>query len=328
MKKHLLSLALVTAGAVHVMAQPTLTSSNIAPAVGQSFTTHTAGYVSPGNSGANQVWNLAFTPSTGNTSTFVAPSSTPNGSSFPNSNVAMNSGANTAYYKATSTEFQVAGFYGNGTVISYYNNEDMLRFPFSYNSSYTDTWGTTFVNGVTFYRTGSTTVTYDGYGTLTTPGGTFQNVVRTHFVQTYQDSSSFGIITYTNDEYMWWLPGYSFVIATVGTLTSSFGSPTQYGQYDSNVSVGTAEIGSPQLLDVFPVPANEKLTLNVGNAEAVTEVKIFSVTGAEVKSISAEKLFVEQNVAEIPVFDLPQGVYFLQVRKGNAMNTRKIVISR
>src|SRR5262249_35849058 len=137
----------------------------------------------------------------------------------------------------------------------------------AYNNTYTDSWAATFVSSsYTFYRTGSTTVTADGYGTLTTPDGTFNNVMRVHFVQTYQDSAYISgpiIITYQNDEYMWYLNGNHYPIAAVYTLSSNASSTTTGGFYMSNVVNSVPETTSVLSLSLSPNPANNFVDFNL-----------------------------------------------------------------
>jgi hypothetical protein len=159
MKKSTLLLLVAGGFCSALVAQPVLTSAGIMPVVGSSYTSVTSAYASPGNSGANQTWNLALTNNGTGTATGVTPSSTPYAASFPGATVAFNSGAY-AYYKGTSSAWQNCGYVSGSTVISYSNLEDMLHFPFTYNDTYTDTWSATFVSAsYTYYRTGTTTVT-------------------------------------------------------------------------------------------------------------------------------------------------------------------------
>lgn len=330
LKKILLASALAPIG---LIAQPTLTASGINPVIGDVLTTHTAQYVAPGSAGANQTWNLAFTSSGSASSTGVAPSSTPYSSSFPTASVAF--GPTTwAYYKTSSTAYQMNGVVNSsGTVIAYSDLEDMLRFPTAYNSSYTDTWSSTFVQATyTYYRTGTTTVTADAWGTLTTPAGTFSNVMRVHFVQTYQDSTYIAnmpfVTTYQNDEYMWYLNGNHNPIAAVYDLTTQAGSFTG-GFYMQNVVSGVEEQEIESSLSLFPNPATDhiNLTWNVSQAQDVS-VCIYDATGKLVKSEQQTQTVEGENVTRIYIGDLPAGVYFATMRtEADIPVTRRFVVA-
>lgn len=337
MKKslHFLMLCGGITAATTGIAQPTLTATGINPIISDVLNTTNTNYVSPGASGAGQTWDLSsMSPASTATQTGVTPSATPNGASFPNANVAFNSAGAYGYYKTSSASWQFYGAVsGGGTVISYSNPEDLLRFPFSYSNTYTDTWATTFVSTYTFYRTGSTTVTADGYGTLTTLVGTFNNVLRVHFVQNYQDSTDFGfgpyIITYQNDQYMWFLNANHYPIASVLTMTID-GSPTTAGYYLNGV-VGMEERSNDMISHtVFPNPASENLNININLiSNQKVEINLYNSIGSLVeKSISADGLQGD-NLYKIDIQDLPQGIYFAEViLNGSSVSTRRFAVSR
>jgi hypothetical protein len=318
----------------NVVAQPTLTASGINPAVGDQINSNGANYVSPGNAGANQTWDLSAMVSSGSGSfTYTTASSTTYASSYPNANVATNASGEYVYYKTSATTWQ---FYGAVTSVtmSYSNPEDMLRFPFTYNNSYIDTWATTFINGgYTFYRTGKDSVSADSYGTLITPAGTFTNVLRVHFVQNYQDSvyisSTSMITTYHNDEYMWYLNGNHNPIATVYDLTSSSGPLAQQGNYMSNVS----GINEPSVLisyNLFPNPSSENLNVNLNLKEdQKIEIKIFNLSGELIEVPVSANAKQGTNDYRINVNNLPAGIYFAEmILNGQSTSTRRFTVSK
>lgn len=330
LKKIILASALIPFG---LIAQPTLTSSGINPVIGDVITTHGAQYVAPGNAGANQTWNLGFTSTGSSVTTGVAPSSTPYSSSFPTANVSFGTSPY-VYYKTPSTAWQMNGVVnGAGTVIAYSDLEDMLRFPTAYNSSYTDTWSATFVQATyTYYRTGSTTVTADGWGTLTTPAGTFANVMRVHFVQTYQDSTYIQnmpfVITYQNDQYMWYLNGNHYPVASVYTLTAA-SSTSQAGYYLDNVVSGIDESQALSSLSLYPNPATDQLNLSYTLADSrEVVVSVFNADGSLVREMKQGQSAEGENIQRIFVGDLPDGIYFATITaEGNLPVTRRFVVA-
>lgn len=334
MKKNLLSLfSACVMTSVGLVAQPTLTSSGISATIGEVLSiANSTVTASPGNSGANQTWNLSSLTGTASSNTVVSVSSTPNGASFPNANIALQGSGYYAYYKTSSTAWQNYGS-SSSVVMAYSNPEDFMHFPFTYNNTYTDTWATTFTNTYTFYRTGSTTVTADGYGTVTTPAGTFTNALRVHFVQNYQDSAYIGvpyIITYQNDEYMWYVNGNHLPLATVYTLTSN-GSPSSGGSYMTNavngISSHDATINSCKL---FPNPATDQASLSLDLNEArLVQVELFNALGTNVGPVIKEVGSAGHNNIPINLGNLPEGIYFAQVYlDGKLTETRRFIVAR
>ena len=338
MTKKLLSLTtgIFTLVCVVSKAQPVLTSAGINPVIGESFTFINSNYISPGNAGANQTWDLSSMSGTSSGLTsVVAPSSTTNAASFPGSNVACNNptAGTVNYYKTTSNAMQNYGVVSS-VVIPYSEPEDIIRFPFAFNNTYSDAWTAQFANGgYTFYRKGTTTVTADGYGTLITPTSTYTNVMRVHFVQAYQDSANVGmpyIITYNNDEYMWYKEGVHAQVALVCNLTNSLGSPFTGGAYlDDGAEINDVPdlISSPC---IFPNPASNRLTLNFTlgeNKEA--DIKLFNAFGQQVETSLNIDGIKGSNTVQLDVAKLPEGIYFVQiVSESNKITTGCFVVDR
>jgi hypothetical protein len=349
MRKPLQNLVL-TAGLLTsavTLAQPTLTATGMNPVVGDHVNNYNATYVSPGSAGASQTWNLAaMGTGTLNASTGITVSSTPYASNYSAANIAFTyaGGSEYGYYNTSSSALQYDGAAvtsGTTTVEFIYSNpEDFLHFPFAYNNTYTDTWMATFTSaGSQYVRKGNTTVTADGYGTVTTPAGTFSNVMRIHFVQIYTDSTNitgFGpyVLDYDNDEYMWYLNNNHYPIATVSSFsaTSTFtNSVTQSASYITGVIAGienpSSFIASSNL---FPNPASGNTTLSVTLTEnKKVEIKLLNILGAETgKTITAEGIQGE-NTYKPDIGNLSEGIYFVQISlDGTIASTQKLIISK
>lgn len=331
MKKFLL---LLFAGfnATIVFAQPILTASGTNPVIGDIVSTYEGSYVAPGNAGANQTWDLSsMTGTPAGTYTAVAVSSTPMGSSFPGSNICLVSDTTYTYYNTTPSLFQFSGLATGTLLLSYSDPEDYLRFPCTYNSSYTDTWAVSFTTSITFYRKGSSTVTADGYGTLKTPAGTYNNAMRIHTVQTYKDSADISgfpyIITYSNDEYMWYVDGTHYPVATLFSLSVNSGPPEQGATY-IGLPLG---INDPEVLnkfEIFPNPVSSDLRFDIDLKENKTiEVQLFNAIGTLVRTPINKEGKTGPNEYTIHVGDLTEGIYFARIiLDGVLTSTRKFTV--
>lgn len=320
------------------LAQPTLTATGINPVVGDIFTqTSSTVGVNQGSSGAGQTWNLSSITGTTGTYSMVAASSTTYSASFPGANLSETGAV--SYYKTSSTAWQIYGVVESTVTISYSNPEDVLHYPFTFNNSYTDTWSSTFVNaGSTYYRTGLDSIKADGYGTITTPIGTFNNALRVHFVQNYQDSTYIGtpyVITYRNDEYMWYINGNHSAIAATYTFTSAsafLGNTTTYGStYLSNVVAGIDEQSDIiSSYNLFPNPASNSININLSLTEnQAVELKLFNSLGAQVlASVNKEGMQGENNY-KLDISTLPEGIYFVQLHlDGNLTSTKRFIVTK
>lgn len=319
-----------------LIAQPTLTATGINFEIGETYYFIDISYVSPGNPGANQTWDLSSATITSQKlTTVVAPSSTVNGGDFPYSNIACSNFSGVMYFKTSATAFQNYGISSTSSIIAYSDPEDLLRYPFNYNDTYSDTWATQFLSGgYNFYRKGTTTLTADGYGTLITPGGTYTNTMRVHLVQVYQDSVSIqgtqSIITYTNDEYVWFKEGIHNQLAIMYSLTSSSGGPYTGGNYISVITEIDDISDFTSSINLFPNPASDKIALDITLAKnQKVDICLFNYLGQQIEINKVIDGVEGVNATQLDVSSLSNGIYFVQiVLDGNIASYKRFVISK
>jgi hypothetical protein len=71
-------------------------------------------------------------------------------------------------------------------------------------------------------------------------------------------------------------------------------------------------------LDLSPNPARDYFDVDLGvERTTVAEIKMFDVTGREVRSQSLGTISAGDHVAEILTSDLPSGIYFVRVTGSN-----------
>ncbi len=336
MKKHLLNSFLLAIGLpLATLAQPVLTATGINPVIGEQYVIKYGNYASPGSAGAGQTWNLSgITPASTGNYTAGAVASAPNSGLFSStSNIQVNDGSVYSFLNVSSGAYQNSGSIAGGVNFVYSNNEDIIHFPFNMNDAFSDPWAATFTSSsITFTRTGTTAVTYDGYGTLTTPAGTYSNVARLHVVQNYQDVASFGSINYTNDEYIWFMNNYHQALAGVTslTMTSTFtNNVTQTGFYAGNASVPTSLQTENEMTQVklFPNPASEQINIMLKNGLSIKTISLYDQLG---KLVNEQKIEDGQNaLVTIPLGDFANGIYHARIVGSNGdVYTQKISVVR
>jgi hypothetical protein len=317
-------------------AQPTITATGLNPVIGETYNIQNCNFINPGNAGANQTWNLSAMIGTSVVSTsYVAPSSTPHGSSFPNSNIAWSiPSSSVSYYNASSSAMQYYGFAAGSLVMSYANPEDVLHYPFTYNNSYSDNWNTVYYNGAyTFYRNGTTNVIADGYGTLITPEGTYNDVLRVHLVQSYQDSAFIGvpyIATYHNDEYRWYKEGTHIQIATVYSLTVVGSGTTSNASYlISNTAINQPTVSANSTL-FYPNPASDHICFNIHlTKNEKIEMVLFNTMSLKMGKIFTWNGVKGENALNMDLNNYPEGVYFAKILvNGTLVSTGRFMIIR
>lgn len=308
----------------------TLTATGCNPVVGQTYDRVFTGAFSQGSAGTNQTWNISSLTGTNSSANVVTVGSTPNGSNHPLANLSFEEGTNYTYMKTSSTAFQMYGIEVSISFV-YSNPEDLLRFPFSYPNTYTDTWAAIFTSGVTFNRKGSTTVTADGTGTLITPSGTYTNVLRLHSVQTYSDSADLGgtpyIITYNNDQYFWYKDGIHFPLASTYNLTSSASSPSTGGYY-TDVQVGILENEFlAKNLSVIPNPARNNISVSYSlEKNSQVTISILNSIGEEVLINQTFENLIGNHLLNIDISTLKKGIYFIRILANEELATKKLII--
>lgn len=328
MKKFLQLLTATTVVSGIALAQPTLVANGVNPQIGDVFNLATTNGFNPGASGANQTWNFgSLTQTSTMSSTIMAVSATPNASQFGSASLASYDGSAYAYYSTSSTQWLNVGAATTVATIPYQNPETFLQYPFTNGNSFTDTWSSTFTsNSITFNRTGTTTVTGDGYGTVITPAGTFSNALRVHLVQNYSDVSQFITITYSNDEYLWFVNGYHNPVVYTFTLTNSLSGTQSMGIYatnvPSNLSIGkvTAKVN---FFNMMPNPAKE--TLAIESSESIKEYVVYNSNG---ELLIRQELPDGGKALKLETNHYPNGVYMIQVKTiSGATEAKRLVVA-
>ena len=342
MKRTLLTLVAASAIATS-QAQPTLTATNMNPVHGDVFYGHQCDTnVSKGSSGAHVTWNFTAVAEAGlDTTSFFACDSTAFCSSFPGSNIAAKNGGVYVYASATAAGLSMKGVHGMGTDIVYDNAQDVVRYPLTYNTVFTDTSG--YANTVLgYYHTEIDSYICDGYGTLKLPGSTDTNTLRVHAISYTIDSIDLGGFTSVTksrgESYMWYRPGFHNALFSISydTAGSASGQPyvsavTYYvKKAGSGTTTSVAEINhQPFALQVYPNPANDAVHLKFNLQDATgASITITDVAGRAVAYISESNIATGENDIAYQVSSLPSGLYIVRMQSSAGIVSKKVVISR
>lgn len=80
--------------------------------------------------------------------------------------------------------------------------------------------------------------------------------------------------------------------------------------------------------ETYPNPASSQVFINVTNPEAASiAVQVFDMLGQLVLS-SVEEINAGENLIQLNIADIPEGIYYYTIRKGNLALTQKLIISR
>lgn len=352
MTKTLHTLLFFSAFCATALAQPTL-QMNVLPEIGDVVTFYDAdtANVSEGSAGANQTWDFSGLEATapGTQYIYLDPAATPAqfASNFPGANIAIKINEDTAVYtyaKKSASQLELLGAM-NETFTQKYQNTDIQLKTLSFNNSFSDDFTNTSDNGTgfVFYGKGSRTVTYDAYGTLKTPAGTFTNAMRIKGVSSQVDSVDFGVgklinrttftvydwlvanqpgvlvsVYYTHLITETYFPGLDPFIEDFGTFKSV--------SYIDNFTVGTfdrpAELAGIQMDFSGANPAIEELALNINSDNRRDNIQML-LTDAAGRIVDTQVIALASgdNPLSIPVAHLPAGSYFLTLSDGQALKT-------
>jgi hypothetical protein len=306
---------------INANAQPVLTAGNANPVIGDAFHWVLANnQASPGATGANQTWNFSsLVTSNVWRDTVVYPASAIHGSDFPTSDVSIF--IQNAYYTFFQTEidsfvFKGAGSYSWEKINS--NPEIYLTYPFTYNSTFTDSYAASENNGGTIISiTGTVTVTGDGYGTLQLPYETFTDVLRIKMIENEVQTISGNPTNVTRTKYLWYMSGMHQPILAM-TYLSAYG--TYSTQYLSGITVGINEYENLNDIAIFPNPANDNITIENNSQINNGSISIYNIQG---------QMLIQQplqlNKTEINISNFAKGIYILKFECNDGFAVKKFV---
>jgi hypothetical protein len=308
MKTLLSSIAVFTVFTVSTIAQPTINASNLPATFSSNIFYGVNSGFNAGNAGANQTWNFAtiLTIPVGVYNTIPTAGSLYQ-SSFPTANYCYKQSLNGSdfyfYHKQNTTSFDILSFgYESGSGIDYTPNpKTLIQFPATYNSTFVDSYQAAGPPTATTY-----TVTYDGYGTLVMPFGSYSNTIRQ---KTVLDD---GTIDYT-----WWNANPLYII-----MQTDFTDNNIYIYQNTTTTNVANNVADAASVTISPNPITTKATISFTNEQKNTSVKVTDSTGKEIRTavFSGKQYVFEKG-------NLATGIYYLQFSDAsNVIYTKQIVV--
>jgi len=246
-------------------------------------------------------------------------------------NISINDGYN--FFKNTTSDYRQVGYgasvNGSPVPVTFKSDDVIYQFPISYGNvdSSDSEWevnipSLAFVNE-TIHRVN----TVDGWGTITTPFGSFQCLRLKSVVHQedtiYYTSSGIGINLPQNyTEYIWLSKDLPFPI--LKATVNSFGSASvEYADSVRQfVAINKIEKANANLI-LYPNPSREGFTIKI--SKPVNEYSTISIIDAQAKLLYKEKL----KGAYIKHFSkdfLKPGLYLIQWNTANTILTKKLII--
>jgi hypothetical protein len=295
--------------------------------------------------GANSTWNFELFSMGSATETAEAFSTQGAYQSFPEATFVFGSelGSDSLYryFVVNDNSFALNGFFvfpndgfppppgSNGPMV--YNPPlDIFRFPSTMGSAFTQT-----INGTknqlpdTILRKGQQTVTFDGYGTLTTAAGTFQNALRFYTEQQYVDSTSAnGVVnTYEVKSWSWISPATRGVILLHKEIMVKDNDevPDTTAWYTNPGDVGFDDAQKRSFI-IYPNPMHDVFTLS-GQAETGNlTVDLLSITGQYVQRLYTGNLNGQFYNLQLSLKTVEPGFYFVNLLNGDKTESYPVVV--
>ena len=259
----------------------------------------------PGQAGAAQVWDMASAvPHVTVNTTVSTAASTPQGASFASSNLAFtNDGATFLYFQASPASLVATGIAGDligtGEVLSIPFSPTLLvhQFPRTYGSNFQDNYyfqaiidGSDFgVHSIRLRHRGDVRDTTDGHGTLITPVGSY-DVLRVKTTEFSVDSIWFRLLSFapwtllsatvdTTESYSWLAKETKLAVAEM--TFDSLGAPGRfvYSSIPPAITTGIAAGGRSLEAALYPVPARDRFTLELGPAAGPVHAEVYTSDG-------------------------------------------------
>lgn len=304
------------------MAQPVISAADLLPSTGTTQIGDSVMYVDvSGMTGPNQSWDLSNVIPIGPSYTYswVNPNSAPGASNFAGANAVLTVEIVSLFSNISASKYEDYGYYidvqGTEIIETFSNPSTRFGLPLTYNSSGSDTYASSTSFGGLFDITtsGSTNWNVVGYGSLTLPSGTFNNVLLVHVVDSSVDTQSFNGIEFssniTDDVYLFYKAGYPLPLAVFESITTTdmTGSDTTQGGLVFSITIGTNDISDEAKISFSPNPTIDMLTVSFNNHQP-TRLDVVSLTGEVVKTMRVNEL---QN-ATIDVSNLSNGMYIIR----------------
>ncbi|MFA7273740.1 MAG: T9SS type A sorting domain-containing protein [Crocinitomicaceae bacterium] len=300
--------------AIYSFAQPNINGSDINAVVGEQITITRATAMQPdGPNASNVTWDFSSATPMSNSTISMSASD----AAHPGTNLVYDyAGQAQLYYQMDNTLQSVKYQFASGVLINFSDQMKLMEFPLNNNTNFTDAFAASFNSGgINFARSGTTTITYMGYGTMITPNGTYSSCIKIKMEQIYSDVFVGGTINYNTTGYYWYKAGYHYPIASSVTFTDDLGTNEQYTDYygSSSLSVSQQDLVDFQL---YPNPTHDNLFISLPSNLMPVEYSISDNNGKEVMQI-------QNSNTSIDLSNLASGMYFLSMTLKDGSILRK-----
>lgn len=310
MKKNYLFLVAVLSSALTSLAQPVITAAMFQDFSVELYSVPDLTGVTQGPAGASQTWDFSGLVLDAEPALYlqtVPVNTAPYHETFPAANFCQQSTVvfdgviyrNFSFAKITSSALETLGSSSEEGLGEEYLNTPLTPLPLNYNDSYVDT-----EQSITDTEVTTSIETYDGYGTLISPFGAYNDVVR---IKSVRDSSTSYSWINTN-------PYSPLMSVSISNLT---GLVQNVAVWKNSTGLATNQVVANNSVIVFPNPAQSILNIKVPQ-KTIDKIRITDLSG---------KTVIDKNTdtSTLDIENLAAGIYMLQVTSGKQQFETKFV---
>jgi hypothetical protein len=298
MKKKYLFILIIIITSSFTYSQPILNASDFAATYHADVFDGDITGLSEGNSGANQLWDFSSVPLTYKYSITKIPiESAPFANNFSSANFCWKfvspTYTNYQFYKLDNSTFEFMANVSDQSITYDYtpNPLTVFTFPYVFDTFMSDTYQEAGNSNIFVYPSH-----YDAYGTLITPYGTFNNVIRQKYL----------------DFYSWYHVDPFYIIASGDFSENHIISFYQTTTLSLNNHINDRKI------TLYPNPTTSSLNIKLPDNSSIDNIIITDLTGKTVQ----EEI---QNSNLVNVVNLVEGIYILQVFSSGSKFESKFV---
>lgn len=322
MKQSILLAAIVIAPFA-LKAQPTIYKAMDFSA-GASIKFQNCQGIAAGPAGASQNWNFSGLKTISNDTTRMTFITAPTNNSYGANIIIKTSDSSYMYYNKTATSTYLAAIVDStveakGMALNYSKNTMLqVQRPLTYNLALTDNFSDEFeVMGSKVKGGGTFTLKADGYGTLTLPSGTFNNVLRVRTEQVQTDTLPAPISqTFTSKtiSYIWYDNAH---IAPIFRIDSTIID----GSADATASYFLKETYATGVADTKMNNLQINGSLSNGTLLLKGDLEQNKKYAVELYNLSGQQLFQSYftatgNMQKVDVnMDMPAGMYIVKLQE-------------
>jgi hypothetical protein len=330
--KSILFSTLILIFADNLKAQSPILDSSVCITVGdmaQIKVINNALAIPSGNPGAAQTYDYSVLPTFNSNYQILGIDNltSPFGTTYPTANATVSwssFGTPNYHFLLSDTSYIYLGGGGSFGDYEYIDTYKQLKFPFTYNDAYTDTFVA--VSNTGGYRAGSATITADGYGTLMVPGQTFNDVLRVKRFSDYYDTLNNNPRHSVETYYEYYKPGIPHYILLHGfyTITTGSSAPVSGSQLFFNEGALLTASGAS-------LNAGSNFIISQGHGQAFiqTQDKVAYTTNLSIYNLQGQLLMQDQlhiskekTSKALPTANLANGLYLVQFK-----NAEGVVVS-